>query len=187
MAIADLWRDFRHTPLAAVREWQNYRLTWGIMLGTAVLLEACAFYFQFGMDMQPCEFCVYQRLAVLLLGIAAMVMLIAPRNLVVRGAGYLVWISGAAYGLNYAIEQIHNYANFNPFFSSCNAFPTFPFKLPLHEWWPAMFMPTGLCGEDSWTFLSLNMAHWMTIVFGVYVLAFTACVVSVVVGKISRS
>ena len=187
MTIADLWHDFRRNPLAAVRKWQNYRLTWGIMLGAAVFLEACAFYFQYGMDLQPCELCVYQRLAVFLSGVAAMVMLIAPCNPIVRGAGYLVWISSATYGLHHAVQQIQNYANFNPFFSSCNAFPAFPFELPLYEWWPAMFMPTGMCGQDDWTFLSLNMANWMTIIFGIYVLAFAVCVISVIAGKFSRT
>ena len=187
MAIAAFLHQFRHNPLTAIRNWQSSRLTWSIMLGTAVFLEASAFYFQFGMGLNPCELCVYQRLAVLLLGVAAMIMLVAPRNILVRGAGYVVWISGALYGLRYAVQQIESYADFNPFFSSCNALPTFPFELPLHEWWPAMFMPTGLCGQDDWTFLSLNMANWMSIIFGVYILAFAACVVSVIVGRLSRS
>ncbi|AMO54617.1 disulfide bond formation protein DsbB [Endozoicomonas montiporae] len=184
-SLRKVWNDFRTQPLAAVREWQNHRLTWGIMLGTAVFLEICAFYFQYGMDLYPCEMCVYQRFAVLVLGLAAGIMLVAPRNKGVRGAGYLLWISGAVYGLQYALQQIKNYADFNPFFSACNAFPVFPFGLPLHEWWPAMFFPTGMCGEDSWTFLSLNMANWMTIIFGIYILAFAVCVLSVVVGKLA--
>ncbi|MET4692581.1 disulfide bond formation protein DsbB [Endozoicomonas lisbonensis] len=183
--VKKVWHEFRAQPLATVRAWQNYRLTWSIMLGSAVFLEVCALYFQHGMDMHPCEMCVYQRLAVLILGLAAMVMLVAPRNRVVRGAGYALWISGAVYGLQYALEQIKNYADFNPFFSSCNAFPVFPFGLPLHEWWPGMFFPTGMCGEDSWTFLSLNMANWMTIIFGIYILAFAVCVLSVVAGKLT--
>ncbi|UYM18076.1 disulfide bond formation protein DsbB [Endozoicomonas euniceicola] len=172
-------------PLATIRAWQNSRLTWGIMLGTAVFLEAAALYFQYGMDMHPCELCVYQRLAIVVLGLAAMVMLVAPRNRIVRGAGYALWISGAVYGLQAALEQLKNYADFNPFFSSCNAFPVFPFELPLHDWWPAMFFPTGICGEDSWAFLSLNMANWMTIIFGIYILTFAACVLSVVAGKLA--
>ena len=184
--IGRLWSEFRSHPLSAVREWQNHRLTWGIMLATVVFLEGCALYFQYGMDLQPCELCVYQRFAVLVLGLAAMVMLIAPRNTMVRGAGYALWISGAVYGLQYALQQIKNYADFNPFFSSCNAFPVFPFELPLHEWWPGMFFPTGMCGEDGWTFLSLNMANWMTIIFGIYILAFAVCIVSVIAGKLIK-
>ena len=100
MGIAEAWRAFRSQPLATVRQWQNYRLTWGIMLATAVFLEAVAFYFQFGMDMRPCEYCVYQRLAVLIIGAAALIMLLAPRNKAVRGAGYGLWISGAVYGIH---------------------------------------------------------------------------------------
>ncbi|OED42061.1 hypothetical protein ACH42_12555 [Endozoicomonas sp. (ex Bugula neritina AB1)] len=186
MGIVNLWQGFKPSPLSAVREWQNYRLTWAIMLATAVFLEGTAFYFQFGLGLDPCELCVYQRLAVFVLGLAALIMLLAPRNPIARGAGYGLWISGSVYGIQYALQQLENYANFSPFFSSCNAYPIFPFELPLHEWWPAMFMPTGLCGEDSWTFLTMNMAQWMVIIFGIYILAFAVCAASIVIGKLSR-
>ncbi|MGI9277896.1 MAG: disulfide bond formation protein DsbB [Endozoicomonas sp.] len=183
MTLARIWSEFRHSPMTAIRDWQNHRQTWLIMLTTAVFLEICALGFQYVLELNPCEQCVYQRLAVMQLGFAALVIMVLPRNRLFRLAGYLIWISGAAYGLQEALLQIENYANFNPFFSTCSLLPSFPLGLPLHEWWPGMFQPTGLCGEDSWTFLSLNMGQWMTFIFGLYILAAFVCLASQLLGK----
>ncbi len=183
MTLTRILNEFRQSPMTAIRDWQTRRQIWLIMLATAVFLELSALGFQYVLHLNPCEQCVYQRLAVMLLGFAALVILVSPGNMLFRLTGYLIWISGAAYGLQTAVLQIDNYANYNPFFSSCNLLPSFPFGLPLHEWWPGMFQPTGLCGEDSWIFLSLNMAQWMTLIFSVYILAFAVCVASMFLGR----
>jgi disulfide bond formation protein DsbB len=104
-------------------------------------------------------------------------MLVAPRNKGVRSAGYLVWITGAVYGLQASIKML-GYYNPDNMFMTCKALPTFPFDLPLYEWWPDMFLPSGFCGEDGWLFLGLNMAHWMTAIFSIYVIAFGLCMIS---------
>lgn len=176
--IIKLWNEFRHSPFQAVHHWQGHRLTWLIMLGTAMFLELVALGFQYVMDMQPCELCVYQRLAVMLLILAPLIMMVAPKNIIVRIAGYGTWAWAAFYGLEKALIQTSNYANFDPLNSSCNFRPIFPFDLPLYEWLPSVFLPTGICGEDSWTFLSLNMAQWMVMIFGIYILAAAICIIS---------
>ena len=177
-SIISLWNEFRYSPLQAVHRWQNLRLTWLIMLGTATFLELCALGFQYIINLQPCELCVYQRLAVILLMFAPLIMMTAPRNMFVRIAGYGTWLWGAIYGMEKALIQTGNYANFDPLNSSCNFRPIFPFDLPLYEWLPSVFMPTGICGEDSWTLLSLNMAQWMVLIFGIYILAAAVCIIS---------
>ena len=173
-----LCQEFCQHPLKAIHHWQSFRLTWLIMLGTATFLELCALGFQYIMMLQPCELCVYQRLAVILLMIAPLVMMISPGNLVVRISGYAIWLYGAWYGLSKALIQTGNYANFDPLSSSCSFRPTFPLDLPLYEWLPSVFMPTGICGEDSWSFLGLNMAQWMVGIFSLYLLALAACLIS---------
>ena len=176
-ALAKIWTDFRSAPIGAIREWQNHRTIWVIMLATALGLESTAWYFQYVMLMDPCELCVYQRLAVMLLAIAAGIMLISPKNKLVRSAGYLVWITGALYGLKAAVKQLGYYGD-NDLFMTCKALPDFPFGLPLYDWWPEMFLPSGFCGQDGWMFLGQNMATWMTFIFGVYVFAFGLCIIS---------
>lgn len=148
------------------------------MLATAVFLELCALGFQHILHMDPCELCVYQRLAVLMLAVAPLIMFASPTSPVLRVMGYGLWVAAAIYGLDSAITQTADYAGFDPFNSSCSFRPVFPFNLPLYEWMPSLFMPTGICGADDWTFLSLNMAQWMVIVFGIYLLAAAACIIS---------
>lgn len=177
-SIIKLWNEFHHSPLQAIHRWQSLRTTWLIMLATATFLELCALGFQYILNLQPCELCVYQRLAVMMLMFAPLIMMTAPGNIFVRIAGYGVWIWGAVYGLEKALIQSRDYANFDPLNSTCNFRPIFPFDLPLYEWLPSVFMPTGLCGEDSWSLLSLNMAQWMALIFAIYILAAVVSVIS---------
>ena len=58
--------------------------------------------------------------------------------------------------------------------AACSTEPKFPFGLPLHQWFPGTFQPTGLCGEDNWAFLGMNMAEWLMIVYAVYTVLLAA-------------
>ncbi|MGO0308248.1 disulfide bond formation protein B [Endozoicomonas acroporae] len=173
-----LFQRLKDSPLQTIHGWQSLRVTWLIMFATALFLELCALGFQYILHMDPCERCVYQRLAVLVLMFAPLVIIISPTQLFFRITGYTLWIAGALYGLKEAIAQMADYAEFNPFSSSCSFRPTFPFDLPLYEWWPSLFMPTGLCGADDWTLLTLNMAEWMVVIFSIYLLAAATCIIS---------
>lgn len=168
----------RQEPLKTIDYWQHSRVTWLIMLATALFLGVCSWGFQYVMYLNPCERCVYQRLAVLLLMLVPLIMMLAPKNPGIRIIGYALWLVAAAYGLDSAIDQLASYGEFDPFGAVCSMRPTFPFDLPLAQWWPAMFMPTGLCGSDNWSFLSLNMAQWMVIIFSIYLISAVVCVVS---------
>ena len=185
-AIARLLQDFRQNPARAVHHWQGYRRTWLIMLATAIFLELCALVFQYILELEPCELCVYQRLAVVILMLASVLMLLSPTNILLRLTGYVTWITGALYGLDKALIQTADYADFDPLNSTCNFRPVFPFDLPLYEWLPSVFMPNGICGEDSWSFLGMNMAQWMVVIFSIYLLAAAVCVLSSVYCRLSR-
>ncbi|CAM3803642.1 disulfide bond formation protein B [Parendozoicomonas haliclonae] len=179
-------QQLKQNPPATLFRWQGYRITWVIMLVTTLFLELCALYFQYIAHMDPCERCVYQRLAVMLLGLASVVIMVSPQQRVLRLLGYGIWLMGAAYGLSEAINQTADYAGFNPFSSSCSLQPVFPFELPLDNWWPTMFQPTGICGADNWTLFSLNMAQWMVIIFSIYLLAAAVCILSSAYGWLKK-
>ena len=174
----NILQQLLHSPLQTIHHWQRYRLTWLIMLGTAIFLEVCAIGFQYIMMLDPCEKCVYQRLAVFLLMAAAMIIMIKPNNIILRITGYITWISAAGYGLNVAISQMTDYEGFNPFTSGCSLTPTFPLEIPLHQWIPALFQPLALCGNDNWRLLDMNMAQWLTGIFSLYLFAAAVCVIS---------
>nr|MDT0251689.1 disulfide bond formation protein B [Endozoicomonas sp.] len=171
-------KKLQQSPLQTLHNWQRFRVTWLIMFATALFLELCGLGFQYILHMDPCERCVYQRLAVLMLIVAPLIITISPTNLMARISGYSLWVAGGIYGLKHAIAQTADYAEFNPFTSSCSFRPVFPFDLPLYEWWPSLFMPTGICGADDWTFLTLNMAQWMVVIFAIYLMAAAVCIIS---------
>ncbi|WP_338126793.1 disulfide bond formation protein B [Shewanella indica] len=58
--------------------------------------------------------------------------------------------------------------------AACSTEPHFPLGLPLHEWLPYEFAPTGGCGEDDWTLLGMNMADYCIIAYGIFSLALGA-------------
>jgi disulfide bond formation protein DsbB len=109
--------------------------------------------------------CIYQRTAVLGIGIAALLPIMYNHALL-RLIGYIGWIVGAVWGFMLAQEHVEIIANSNPFFGFCEIVPNFP--LPLHEWIPGFFAATGMCDDDSWQFLSMGFAEWMRVVFGIY-------------------
>jgi len=145
------------------------RRAWWLLAGSALGLELTALWFQYGMGLDPCVKCVYQRLAVVGLILAGVVGSAYPRALVVRLAGYLVWGLSAGWGLQQAMQHVGIQSDDGSAFS-CNFFAEFPSWAKLDEWWPAMFQPTGYCDDVQWQFLSLTMAQWMVVVFGVYLL-----------------
>ena len=60
------------------------RSGWLLLMVSALALEGIALYFQYGMRLQPCVMCVYERVALFGLAFAGVVGIIAPRFLIVR-------------------------------------------------------------------------------------------------------
>ncbi|MEL4424217.1 disulfide bond formation protein B [Shewanella indica] len=58
--------------------------------------------------------------------------------------------------------------------AACSTEPHFPLGLPLHEWLPYEFAPTGGCGEDDWSLLGMNMADYCIIAYSIFSLALGA-------------
>jgi disulfide bond formation protein DsbB len=40
----------------------------------------------------------------------------------------------------------------------------FPSWLKLDQWFPAMFQPSGFCGDIQWQFLGLSMPQWLAVI-----------------------
>ena len=58
--------------LAAVKSFSQQRLSWLLLLGFVVFFEACALFFQHVMLLAPCVMCIYERVAMLGIGAAAL-------------------------------------------------------------------------------------------------------------------
>ncbi|WJG08200.1 disulfide bond formation protein DsbB [Aliiglaciecola sp. LCG003] len=151
--------------------WAEQRWAWMSLFITALLLEAVALYFQYGMDLKPCIMCIYQRAAVFGVLFAGLIPSI-HNNILTRLLGFLVWGTSAVWGLLVAIEHVDIQTAVNPFFASCEIVPNFPSFMPLHNWLPNIFAATGDCGNIDWQFLDLSMPQWMIVIFAVYSLMF---------------
>lgn len=145
--------------------------SWVVLFATALALEVAALYFQYGMGLLPCIMCIYQRTAMYGIVLAGLLVLIA-NNGVTRLLGFALWAYSAARGFLVAREHVDIIHSTNPFFSFCEIVPNFPSWAPLHEWLPWVFEAKGDCLEDSWQFLSMGMAEWMSVIFALYFITF---------------
>ncbi|ECP1950216.1 protein-disulfide oxidoreductase DsbI [Salmonella enterica subsp. enterica serovar Javiana] len=128
--IKGLWRDLRARPVDTLVRWQEQRFLWLLMaiaMGGLIILAHS--FFQIYLYMAPCEQCVY-----------------------IRYAAFYGSIMGIKFSikLNGIHHAVHN-ADPDSLFGvqGCSTDPTFPFNLPLAEWAPEWFKPTGDCGYDA--------------------------------------
>ncbi len=153
------------------------RTAWLLLLLSAAGLDLTALFFQYGLELDPCVLCIYQRVAVLGILAAGGIGLIAPASAVLRWTGLALWGASAGWGLTLALEHAGIQFSEQPTLN-CPFFAEFPSWAKLDEWFPSVFAPTGFCAEIQWSFLGLSMPQWMVIIFSAYLLALVVVVVS---------
>jgi disulfide bond formation protein DsbB len=147
------------------------RYAWGTLAVSALFLELSALFFQYGMQLEPCLLCVYERTAVLGVFAAGLIGVVAPSRLWLRVAGYLLWGASAGWGLYLAVRHTGIQLGVIEPPLSCNFEAQFPSWAKLDQWLPYVFQPSGYCDEIQWRFLSLSMPQWMVVIFALYILA----------------
>lgn len=148
--------NFKSNPLLEIGRWANMRWPWLLIAFLSLLLVVIAHnVFQIWLYMKPCEQCVYIRFGFILVALGALVTMISPRNLVLRviGLGLSVW--GCIYGLmcSVKLQTIHHAVHSDSLdalfgMQGCSLVPHYPFDIPLAQWAPSWFQPTGDCGYD---------------------------------------
>lgn len=138
------------------------------LLGFALCaaLLAYALYVQFQLRIEPCPFCIFQRIALAGLGLVFLGgALHAPRAAGARKGWSLLALVPAAIGIGYSGR--HTWVQLNPpEFSSCG--PGLNFMLEQHSWLGAarqVLMATGDCSNIDWRFLGLSMPMWVLLWF----------------------
>jgi disulfide bond formation protein DsbB len=152
--------------------------SWLLLALSALALEFCALFFQYVMDLAPCIMCVYQRVAIGAIITAGLIGFSGCQFLIARLLSFILWGTGAIWGLFIALEHVEMQANSGSLFFSCEFVPNFPTWAPLHEWIPFLFEATGDCGDISWQFLGYSMPQWMIVVYGVYTISFAIIILS---------
>ncbi len=163
--------------LIYLNQFSKGRLSWFLLLAFVIFFEAAALVFQHVMMLSPCVMCIYERVAMLGVGIGAMIGLIAPNNPVARWIGLGVWGGSAYNGLMLSLEHVDYQFNPSPF-ATCDLFVTFPEWAPLNEWAPWMFEAYGDCSKVVWQFLTLSMPQWLVVIFAANLIALGVIIVS---------
>ena len=136
----------------------------GFLICAALL--GYAFYVQFKLGLQPCPFCIFQRLCFAALGIVFLVGgLLSPRGAGGRKAWALLALLAAGAGVSYAGR--HTWVQLHPpELPSCG--PGLNFMLEQNSWLGAakqVLMATGDCSNIDWQFLGLTMPMWSLVWF----------------------
>ena len=129
-------------------------------------LLAYAFYVQFQLGIQPCPFCIFQRLCFAALGLAFLIGgLLSPRSAAARKGAALLALLAAGLGTSYAAR--HAWVQlYPPELPSCG--PGLNFIVEQHSWLGAarkVLLATGDCSNIDWQFLGLSMPMWCLVFF----------------------
>ena len=152
--------------------------SWLILALSALSLELCALFFQYAINLAPCIMCVYQRVAIGAIVLAGVIGFVGARYLLLRMIAYVLWGTGAVWGLLIAAEHVQMQEDSGSLFFSCEFIPNFPSIAPLHEWIPFLFEATGDCGDINWQLLNYSMPQWMIGVYATYTFMFAVIVIN---------
>lgn len=153
------------------------RISWMLLLGFVLFFEACALFFQHVLVLAPCVMCIYERVAMLGIGSAAIVGLIAPKNPLFRWLGFAGWGYSAYQGLMLSLQHVQYQFHPSPF-ATCDVFVQFPSWAPLNQWLPWMFEAYGDCSKIVWQFFDLSMPQWLVVIFAANLFVLAVIVVS---------
>lgn len=153
------------------------RGSWLLLFLSTLALEMTALYFQYGMGLQPCVMCIYERVALAGIMFAALIGFLQPKFIIIRLIALFIGLGSTVKGLLLALKHVDYQTNPHPL-NQCTYLPEFPQSLPLDQWLPALFQPTGSCSEISWQFLGVTMAQWIVVIFAFYSLLFVLLLIS---------
>ena len=149
--------SFRNDPLGTIGAWEQTRWPWLVIaILSAGLVLIAHNVFQVWLYMKPCEQCVYIRFAFLCMTFGCLFPLVNPKSLVCRLISYVCGVYGCIYGIlcSVKLNDIHHAVHSDDpdalfGMQGCSLDPNYPFGLPLEDWAPDWFLPTGDCGYDN--------------------------------------
>ena len=140
------------------------------LLGFAAcaLLIGYALYAQYGLHLEPCPLCIFQRVAVIVLGVVFLVAALhGPGR---TGSRIYAALTGIATLAGIGVAARHLWIQSLPpdRVPACGA----PFDqlwqvLPLRNVIETVLRGDGECARINWTFLGLSMPAWVLIAFAV--------------------
>jgi disulfide bond formation protein DsbB len=135
-----------------------------IGFATCVALVAYALYVQYGLHLEPCPLCIFQRIAVIALGTVFLIAALHnPARIGARIYAGLIVLAAAAGG---GVAARHLWIQSLPpdKVPACGApFAQLWDMLPLRGLIATVLRGDGECAKIDWTFLGLAMPAWVLI------------------------
>ena len=131
-----------------------------VAVACASLMSYGIFYLQEELGLEPCPMCILQRIALICIGVTALVAAIhGPREWGVKVYSGLILVF-AVLGGGVAIR--HSYVqHFPPASLTCGSDLDFILgNFPLVQALPKIFAGTGSCSMIEWRFLGLTIPEW---------------------------
>lgn len=144
-----------------------FRAQFATGLAVCVALYSYALYSQFAGGFEPCPLCIFQRIAVIVLGILFLVgALHAPAGATGRRVYGLLVLFAAAAGA--AISTYHLWVQHQPPDPMASCSPGWNYMIenfPISKALKMAFTGHADCAEVNWTFLGLSMPFWTLVAF----------------------
>ena len=144
-------------------------LSWAALIVICVGLVAGALYFQEAMRLYPCELCIYTRVWLVAIALAALPGLVLRKTVWPLRAVIVIEL-GLAFGLGTDVWELLALEFGWAGAGACSIFANFPSWAPLDEWLPMLFQVQGPCAATPEVVFGLSMADGLAVVtVGVFV------------------
>jgi disulfide bond formation protein DsbB len=129
------------------------------------LLLGYAYYLQYVEHLEPCPLCIFQRIAVIAVGVLFLIAALHdPEKTGARAYGLLIDLAAVA-GIGVAARHIYIQSLPPGQVPSCGATLDYMLEVfPLSQVIRTVLTASGECGVVDWKFLGLSMPWWVLIV-----------------------
>lgn len=148
----------------------SFRLAYFAGFAICAAMLAYAYYVQFNLGIEPCPLCIFQRIAVIAMGVFFLIGALHNPKTTGRRVYALLVLLGAAAGI--AIAAYHVWVQHQPPNPLAGCTPgwnywveNFSVSYAWSKTIQAAFTGHADCAEVNWTFLGLSMPFWTLVSF----------------------
>ena len=128
-------------------------------------LMAYALFAQYFLNLEPCPLCIFQRVAVISMGIIFLICsLLEPKSSLAKIISSTLFVIAGSFGV--AVASRHVWLQNLPSDQVPGCGPGLDFMMstfPINEVFEMVFNGSGECATIDWSFLSLSMPAWVII------------------------
>ena len=128
-------------------------------------LMAYALFAQYFLNLEPCPLCIFQRVAVISMGIIFLICsLLEPKSSLAKIISSTLFVTAGSFGV--AVASRHVWLQNLPSDQVPGCGPGLDFMMstfPINEVFEMVFNGSGECATIDWSFLSLSMPAWVII------------------------